>query len=1233
MVPDHPNHLIVLLDASRSMQGERSSSAKRAVHRLLDSLYGSEKLEGLPRFDPAHDLVTVLQFGIDSGGEASTAYRRLKWHDLKKDYLHPQITHEPRVTREQLADALQPERGYNLTALAWARAMALDASQVPSGTRVQRTFVLILSDNEANGGTMAEEAEVLEHFARPGDSAWIRALRRKVGKEYRFVGADGVEEPLFEQEIRAFGKAKPVYLSGYEVLNRARERASAEAAAIPAVGSIDIGWQDEGGPHPTAVVRIDPSEKIRKRFGQHAAARITAGSPNAHGEGKVGEAGDTLESPMKFGSLPGGVEPATVRLAVTSDQPGGWLGTRRADTVYVINAAVPIPGTHTIGRRLENSFLFLLFATVAGTALWLWYSWRAGRHFRLKLPGYGNPILLPALGIQVAPIADEVPKPPFVGGEALRVILPPRWMRRIFYRDATLTLAVKDGDARWLGQTSLEVPVEAFAGDAIATWAEVPPYPVQANVSVRRGSDACSAEITYPRPLPARKALVSRQMKHYVALDLGSDSMAAVYATDDGQELRMVPLQHFAPIMVPDRQPNLLWTQRGGAPADVSPRLRSRIELQENQAERTLPEWHATLDFFDLTRAEPTILPGYRQSIFLMFQSARVAPKVNTTLPNPKVMFQYGIREAFPNFRTITGEPLDLSPETAIGHLTTQVLRNLILQSPILRGIDPNEIEVILTVPNVYSVEHAENLRRTVERYARVGRVSTISESDALAYYYLSKPRKAKGATDSDDPSPSTQILTIDVGRGTTDLSLLQTQVVDGEEHVWVRARTGRSSGGGELTYLFVQFFERELKRVFREHGHLLGDRGNLGPMVEPPMSFLWVKNPGLVSDAAYSEALYAMADLVEEVKQAFGERYSMTTPASAQPAIETIVRSIMRFVEIGYLDIPDWSINQSAGIEEFRQRLHDALVVEADLGRGVLATLKDRPKRSFKAELRAMWREMLARIKGSRRVAPDKPKVARAAKERDTANLDWLGAQIRNYVQLNIHRLLIELGATVANKTDAQAFGSLGSVREEVDLAIQSIVERGRTHVVVGGQASQFGPIRRALRELFGDRVGRDIVALDTLTGQDSKDACSKGAVVYATSGHRPQNRDALHGTYGFVKVAQTDEAAQVYSVRMQELNSEGADMVRTPTDVGHYFVFTPGAFHSGTEFDDGMISRLGRFTGREFCVTYQPETEGTIRRLAVNGAPVRLGNFGELKDNIWKKVWPDQLPREPQN
>jgi|GEM_PF-6920632 len=724
-------------------------------------------------------------------------------------------------------------------------------------------------------------------------------------------------------------------------------------------------------------------------------------------------------------------------------------------------------------------------------------------------------------------------------------------------------------------------------------------------------------------------------MKHYVALDLGSDSMAAVYATDDGQDLRMIPLQHFAPIMVADRQPNLLKIERANGEVDVSPRLRSRIELQGNQSERTLPDWHATLDFFDTTKAEPTILPGYRQSVFLFFQSARLLPRVNTTLPNPKVMFQYGIRDAFPNFRTINREAMDVSPETAISHLTVQVLRNLVLKTPVLSRVDPHRLEVILTVPNVYSVQHAEELRLMVEKYADVGKVSTISESDALAYFYLSRPRKSQGASDSiEETKGGMQILTIDIGRGTTDLSLIETEVTDGEEHVWVRARTGRSSGGGELTYLFVQFYEREIRRVFRDYGKLLGERGDLGPMVEPPMSFLWVKNPGLVSDAAYSEALYGMADLVEEVKRAFGERYSMTTPAAARESIDLIVKCIMRFVMIGYLDVPDWQADHAEGIAEFESRLRDALIVDADLGTGILAGLRERPKRSFGAELKAIWREMLARLKGSRRsksTAAPLPATPRK-RERDTANLDWLGSQIRGYVQSNIHKLLIELGAKVANQTDRDAFTGEGSLREKVDLAIQSLVDRGRTHVVVGGQASQFGPIRRALRELFAERVGRDIVAMELLTGQESKDACSKGAVVYATSGHRPRNADALHGAYGFVKVAQTDDKPQVYPVRMYDLNMEGKDMVRTPTSVGHFFVFTPGAFSAG-EWDDSMVSRLGRFTNREFCVTYEPDEGSDIRRLAVNGNQVRLGTFGELQDNIWKKVWPDQLPREPQS
>ena len=220
-----------------------------------------------------------------------------------------------------------------------------------------------------------------------------------------------------------------------------------------------------------------------------------------------------------------------------------------------------------------------------------------------------------------------------------------------------------------------------------------------------------------------------------------------------------------------------------------------------------------------------------------------------------------------------------------------------------------------------------------------------------------------------------------------------------------------------------------------------------------------------------------------------------------------------------------------------------------------------------------------------------------------------------------------------VANQEDRKEFAAAESLDERVEIALRALVEPGRTHVVVGGQASQFGPLKRAIHALFKPMQGEELASLTILVGQDAKDACCQGAVIYATSGHQPQNRDALHGSYGFVDIARTEGAA-IYPIDSRDLNNEGETRVTTPTDVARYLVFTPGTFGgSGEDVDEAMLSRLGRFRAREYCVTYRQDEGDPIRRLRVDGDEVRLSTFGDLKDNIWKKVWPDQLPREPQS
>lgn len=1203
--PSHPNHVIVLVDAGRAVErsSARAGSVSLARKTLVEILTGRRSWEGLPSL-ASNDLLTIHHYGLN---------RRLRGVDVRRDFLRTKLGLARHASAETIAKALKPGAAYDLTSWSWARAMGLADAKVPPGTRVQRTYLVLLSAPEG-----PDNGPILNRSVAASYSREVKDLNAQVDDRYRFVRGE-------TREVRAGPAAKAVSLTVWEVIPRAFDAVRAQGGSDP-TASVKVRWRREGI-RPVAEVVVQP----RAGAGE-LAATVAVGKSERRIDPRT--SGVPLHLAIAFDALPvretkGRLDVASVRTVTDL-----WLGTARVEKAFTREITFPVPMTRRLVAGLLTFVMGLVGAALLGAAVWLIHQGRTGRHFGVRLPGHGSWMPLPPLGGN-ATIRDTSSHPALPRGEALRIQLPIPFFRWLFYRDFTLSLSGEGGKLRWKGFDGNEVPISAFGKEAIATWDEAATYGVAAAVEIRRRDRATRAEIEYPR-LNVARLETHRTMKYHVALDLGSDSMAAYFASD--RESRMVPLQEYAPLTVTNRRPDFLRTPDANGEMKVSSRLRSRIVLSSNQSDPNLPESHATLDFWDVSQAEPMLKDGYRQSIFDFWQPELTPPLMNTTLPNPKVMFQYGVEDAFPAARTLSGEAMHLTPETVAGHLTVQVLRNLVLRAGPLKRIDPSEVEVILTVPNVYSVEHADNLRETVERLAGVGRVTTISESDALAYYYLAerRPTVRVQAGDDDAPSAITQILTIDVGRGTTDLSLMQTQRVEGEERVWVRARTGRSSGGGELTYLFVQFYEREIRRVFREHGELLAYRSEAlsREQTEPPMSFLWLKNRALAdADPMYGKAFYAMAELVEEVKRAFGEHYLMKTPASAQGHVQTIVDALMRFTEYAFIDVPGWKEGKVAEIEQFRQHLVDALNVNAQLGVGRNASLALSNGRSVKGEMNGWWQRTVAGIRGSRRIAVVEPPTVKSLPETDRSNLDWLARNVRDYVRKNVHHLLVELGTMVANQEDRAEFAQAESLDEKVEIALRALVEPGRTHVVVGGQASQFGPLKRAIYGLFKPMQGEELAALTMLVGQDAKDACCQGAVIYATSGHQPQNRDALHGSYGFVDVART-EGAGVYPIDTRKLNDEGEDRVRTPSDVARYLVFTPGTFGgSDEEIDEAMLSRLGRFRGREYCVTYGRDEGDVIRRLRVDGEEVRLSTFGDLKDNIWKKVWPDQLPREPQS
>ena len=212
----------------------------------------------------------------------------------------------------------------------------------------------------------------------------------------------------------------------------------------------------------------------------------------------------------------------------------------------------------------------------------------------------------------------------------------------------------------------------------------------------------------------------------------------------------------------------------------------------------------------------------------------------NVLLPNAKLIFQSGLGlDRQYSVKTEAGiKYVKMHPVEMIKNQVCLILQNFVRPHPILRNQQGNmpdwkDCAVVLTVPNTYSPFHREVLADAVSKELGC-EVETITESDAIVFYYTAKVQPDEGLDMEQLLSMQQKYLTIDVGKGTTDLTLMSITYRDASEgdkmarglnptakvpmkHVFVSARTGRATGGAKMTYVVAQFLERLLDYKLRE--------------------------------------------------------------------------------------------------------------------------------------------------------------------------------------------------------------------------------------------------------------------------------------------------------------------------------------------------------------------------------------------------------------------------------
>ncbi len=717
-----------------------------------------------------------------------------------------------------------------------------------------------------------------------------------------------------------------------------------------------------------------------------------------------------------------------------------------------------------------------------------------------------------------------------------------------------------------------------------------------------------------PLPIPAANQPRDRSNLVRISLDLGSDSTVAYVALPGQNAYRQIDLQYFLRALAVD--PDLLRDKNGRQ----SHRLKSRyavnplFQSQEELVSREHPQYgyteslpkdhaHTWLVEFE-TYIAAALSSGSKvdqarngNRCFFKFIDDTSAPfPSKALLPNAKLIFQSGIGLDRP-YEVVANGHLDwvkLHPVEIIKNQICLILENFIRPHPDLRdelNRPPKwaDCVVILTVPNTYSPFHREVLSSSVQQTLGC-EVQTITESDAVVFYYIAKVQPDTGLSGKEIQGMEQKYLTIDVGKGTTDLTLMAVshKEASAEEkasrglhpsttaimkHVYVDARTGRASGGAKMTFILAKFFEKlidlNLRKTLDSFTTLTDEEvGRLKALERSPLRLTTRSTTQIPEDSAQSRRLLDFERICDSYKREMDltQEGIVLLDSGSKPESSEIADYISQI-----------TLDQASAIHDVMLTLGQKSQI-----RNAVTDALESPNKLRQTILQIENGNALAPV-GRRGVQPPRnPLVVKMEQIWKEFKLE-----VEAYVYENLDQVLIELAQAHVHGNDniefddaAQALSFMMGTITGIKHADGYRPKHVRTHLILAGQGSQFKPLKNRLNRLLRDsgfgtifteqqlKQGspipqaeekkskssfldkfkafardRDADALPSavehiaveLSGANLKDGCAYGALDWYSSNPVMQNADAIHGQL----VVTLSGGGDPFAVDMDELNS----------------------------------------------------------------------------------------------
>lgn len=1240
--PPHPNNYIVLVDASGSAtktDSRRSLYEKALYEDLVAGLYNKGFGQHIPPYDPQQDRLSLYHFGVDTG-DVATAYRRLAGYDLLTDFIHPFFAVQRGVSPAQLKERLLPAQTYNYTLLSWAKQLALLRSQPSNpGEISQHTFMIVIHDGLPNDHSIKGEIEMLRRWS--GDNYQrVNPLVASVNHNYRFTDGNGSEGTAWAEEIvDGTNEGEPFFIEAYEVVSAEQVEWESKGKRLSPLKDFRIHWTQEGGDTPRGVLTATLNEEFAEWVGASNASKVSLGVGQ---DSRLG-AGEGLEVSFNFdGPLTCSPQTVDATLSILLRRSDPLVSTRTVIYTHQEKVTVPRP-LHCSTTFALWVVLLLLLAVSAVLILAFYFAYRFRKtHLEIEIPGTLAPIRIKRRGV----CEGRAPVVPQSELEALRLNLPGPFDQWLFYRGATVTLnsGGREEDVLWSANGGMaEVCLPLPQRQVLALWQHLPAEPTVITISFRQGRQHAQVRLAYPRALAEStvRSTVMGENTVYVALDLGSESMAAYYEDNSGNG-GMIKLQAKAATLLGGggtaaERPDLLMEETAGGSLKPSPRLWNRISFKDKAQPKEPKDDHAVLFFAD----SPEL---YKKSLFRFFHLSEEWPPPSGVMPNPKILFQQQVTDILEPIKVVSTEGdnvhVRLYPEFLIKHLTTQVLINFVLNSPELSRYEQKNIHLTITVPNVYSLPHAESIKEFVRAHSGdLAGVEVLSESDAVAYYALKAIDMDRDSADlkrfkeawSEELERRRELclVTIDVGKGTTDLScvLVQEPPTGGflsrlrgrsgadkqgdkgkRRRHSVQGKTGKSSGGNYLNYIFACYYDACLKAAAEERP--------LGP--DQSMPFGFIKKP---SNPKYNrsqlKALLELEKLIERIKRGMSEKYEINEhlikPDEQRKVLKRVIDIMLEGVNENWRSA---STDEQARYRALRSRAIEMMVLPSKLdpaggGLSIKSLFSSLGRSSSGGEGKTDAAETTSKPNSPNPPSDGSPRTdvaAQVASAQPSAMTAQLKRDIEEYVKENVEELFDSLKRLVREHQ------AISSDRGNID---------GGAFVVVSGQGSQFKPLREAIRRICKD-IGINQSQVLMMEGVASKEACCKGVVNFWRAAMLRTNERELHGTYGCLDYVTN----RFLAFDMKNIKNGGRDTIKFGVSSAYLVVFTPRSYDEIQErqprLNDGATARIGYFEGEsEFTLEYDPDR----LELLINGKKLTIGGFGSPDGSIYKKVWPEIL------